>query len=231
MTLELHPELIKQLSEIDTPTLANAIELSHIRLRNEGYIKETVKCLTPDFDYALTGYAVTLKVRTSNPPVKGLTFEDREDWWALIEKIPSPRVMVIEDADEKPGTASVAGGTHAAIFRALGCNGIITNGCVRDLPLMQDMGLYAFAAGLSPSHAYAHIVDVCSPVLVGGLAISPGDLLHGDKHGVVSVPLQAVPTLPALAEQLQEEENAVLRLCRTKPFDHKALSNFFQQYK
>ena len=46
-----------------------------------------------------------------------------------------------------------------------------------------------YANHTSVSHAYAHIVEFGEPVEIGGLKISSGDLLHGDRHGVVNIPL------------------------------------------
>jgi len=65
----------------------------------------------------------------------------------------------------------------------------VTNGAVRDLPAVEAMGFQLFAAYVSPSHSYAHIIEFGEPVEIDGLQIASGDLLHADRHGVVEVPL------------------------------------------
>src|SRR5437773_86690 len=47
-----------------------------------------------------------------------------------------------------------------------------------------------FTAGTMPSHGYTQIVDLDVPVRVGGVWVNPGDLLHGDRNGVTTIPLE-----------------------------------------
>jgi regulator of RNase E activity RraA len=72
------------------------------------------------------------------------------------------------------------------------------------------MGFAAFAGGVSVSHAYAHIVEVGVEVELAGLHVDPGDVLHGDEHGLLAVPEDLVELLPAVAEAIVAEERAVL---------------------
>lgn len=77
-------DLLAALSHFSTPTICNAIERLQSRLRNEGYTINT--CLTDHNPQtqSMVGYAVTLKMRTSNPPIKGRSYEDRENWWIRL---------------------------------------------------------------------------------------------------------------------------------------------------
>ena len=75
------------------------------------------------------------------------------------------------------------------VLRALHCVGVVTNGSVRDIPAARSAGFHYFAGSVAVSHGYVHIVDFGQPVEIGGLTIASGDLLHGDLHGVQSVPL------------------------------------------
>jgi regulator of RNase E activity RraA len=40
------------------------------------------------------------------------------------------------------------------------------------------------------SHGYTQIVELDVPVRVGGVWVSPGDLLHGDRNGVTTIPIE-----------------------------------------
>jgi regulator of RNase E activity RraA len=110
------------------------------------------------------------------------------------------------------------GEVHAEILRALGCVGGITNGSVRDVPAVEKAGFHLFAGGLAVSHAYAHIVEFGQPVVVGGLTVNPSDLLHGDMHGVLSVPADIAPEIPATAARMRAQERDVIALCRSAEF-------------
>lgn len=224
----LDADLLFGLSRLDTCTVANAIECTGVRLRNEGYMNATVGCLTPALA-PLVGYAFTLRVRTSEPPIAGHEFVDRVDWWDRLLAVPSPRVLVVEDVNDHPASGSVLGDVHANIYRALGCAGVITNGAVRDLPGLEQLGFPAFAAHVSVSHAYTHVIDVGGPVTVGGLKVRAGDLMHGDRHGVLSIPLDIAFRLPLIAEQNHRRERSIIDFCNSPQFTIDGLKALLEQ--
>lgn len=94
----------------------------------------------------------------------------------------------------------------------------MTNGTVRDLPEVRQTGLQTVAAGTTPSHAFVHIVGFGAPVEVAGLTIAPGDLLFADRHGVVSVPPEAVPLIPPIVADMRAREREVIEYCRSPDF-------------
>jgi regulator of RNase E activity RraA len=59
---------------------------------------------------------------------------------------------------------------------------------------------------ISVSHAYARIVDFGEPVEIDSLKIASGDLLYGDRHGVINIPLPIVARVPLETSELQAEE-------------------------
>jgi regulator of RNase E activity RraA len=124
----------------------------------------------------------------------------------------------MEDMDRLPGRGAFVGDMHAAILKALGCIGYVTNGAVRELPAVRAMGFQLFAGNLAVSHAYAHIFEMGTAVRVGGMDVRPGDLLHGDRHGIVNVPVRIAREIPAAAEGLQQAEGKVIDLCRSRDF-------------
>ncbi len=217
MTSKLFPEQLQGLQRHDTCTLSNAIESFEVRLRNEGFAAACVRRLTPG-PVPLVGYAVTLRIRCANLPKDGHPYVERTDWWDQLADMPGPLVVVIQDMDEKPGTGSFIGEVHAAILAALGCVGVITNGAVRDLPALEKTSFEVFAGSLAVSHAYSHIVEVGGPVEIGGLTVHPGDLLHADAHGVLSVPLDIAGQIAAVADAIVQRERRVLELCRSPGF-------------
>ncbi len=217
MRTPLTAEQLAGLQRHDTCAVSNAIESFGVRLRNEGYTDSSIRCLTPG-PRPLVGYAVTARIRTSNPPKDGHPYIDRTDWWECFQHHAMPRVVVVQDMDERPGTGAFLGGVHAAILRALGCAGVITNGAVRDLPALQKDGFHVFASSLAVSHAFAHIVDFGQPVEIGGLTIHSGDLLHADVHGVLTVPHEIAPLIPAKADDIAVRERQVLDLCKSPDF-------------
>jgi regulator of RNase E activity RraA len=205
------------LQQLDTCTVSKAVETFGIRLRNAGFADSRVRCMFDDFP-PMVGYAATAQLRTGEPPIAGRIYFDRSDWWKSILQVPAPRVVVLEDLDEPPGLGAFIGEMHAAILRALGCVGYVTNGAVRELPRIKDTGLQLFAGNIAVSHAYAHMFEFGSQVKVGGLEVRPGDLLHGDRHGLLSIPKDIAAEIPAAAANLQAAERRVIEVCRSPEF-------------
>jgi 4-hydroxy-4-methyl-2-oxoglutarate aldolase len=208
---------LEKLRALDTCTVSNAIERLEVRLRNEGFVHGTAKCQFPALG-SMVGYAVTGRIRTGTPPMTHRCYYDRMDWWSYVASVPEPRVMVLQDVDHSPGLGAFVGEIHASIGLALKCVGCVTNGAVRDLPAVEALGFHLFAGCVSVSHAYAHITDFGEPVEIGALKIHPGDLLHGDRHGVLTVPLEIAPDVPAEAAKILAEERTLTELCCSPKF-------------
>jgi regulator of RNase E activity RraA len=217
MNAPLNNEQLEALRKLDACTVANAIEGFHERLRNEGFVNHTVRSLFPHLS-PMVGYAATIKIRGSAPPTAGVMYRDRTDWWDYIVSVPAPRVVVVQDVATRSGLCSLVGEVHMNILRAIHCIGVVTNGSVRDIPAANAVGFHLFAGGVSVSHGYVHIVDFGHPVEIGGLTINSGDLLHGDLHGVQSVPLAIAAQIPAAAARLTAREQALIALCRAPDF-------------
>ncbi|MFZ0863405.1 MAG: RraA family protein [Candidatus Sulfotelmatobacter sp.] len=205
------------LRQFDTCMVANAVETFNVRLHNTGFTNASIRCMFEDAP-PMVGYAATARLRSGQPPMVGSTFRDRGDFWNSILEIPAPRILVLEDKDNPPGRGAFVGDMHSAILKALGCIGYLTNGAVRELPSVRAMGIQLFAGNVAVSHAYAHIFDVGAAISVGGMEIRPGDLLHGDRHGVLTIPAEIAAAIPAVAAEMQRAEQNVIDFCRSSGF-------------
>ena len=217
------PEQIEALRRFDACTIANAIETLNLRPRNEGFVHGAFQCMFPKMR-PVAGYAVTGRMRSSAQPIHGHYYYDHIEWWRFVQSLPTPRIIVLRDADDAPGVGALFGELHARISRALGCVAYVTNGTVRDLPGIETVGFQVFASGPAVSHAYAHVVDFGGAVDLGGLRIHSGDLLHGDLHGVQNIPHEALAKLPKIAECLLEDEKDFIEKCLNGNFSLEALS-------
>lgn len=202
---------------MDSCSVANAIETFDVRLRNRGFTDSSIRCVFDDLP-PMVGYAATARVRTSEPPMEGHSFYYRLDWLDHVLSIPAPRILILEDMDRYPGLGSFIGDVHANILRALGCVGLVTNGAVRNLPEAREIQFQMYAGNRSVSHAYAHIFEFGKPVEVGNMEVQPGDLIHGDLHGVQTVPLEIADRLPAVVQEMSEQEKHIVDLCRSSDF-------------
>lgn len=215
--MQLSREILEFLARTDTCTVSNAIETLNVRMRNEGFIHGRIRCLFPELP-PIAGYAVTARMRSGAPPISGLCYHQRHDFWRYLASIPSPKIVVMRDMDPVPGAGAMVGEIHARIGKALGCMGWVTNGSVRDLAQVRNAGFQCFAEKVCVSHAYAHVVDFGEPVEVDGLKISSGDLLHGDLNGVQSVPLDVAERIPEVVQRIREREAELIRFCESPDF-------------
>ena len=213
----LEPPELMQLSRLDSCRVANAIETFDVRLRNRGFTDSSIHCDFEDYP-PMVGYAATVRVRTSEPPMEGHSYYYRLDWLDHLSSIPAPRILVLEDMDDPPGLGSFIGDVHANILLALGCIGVITNGAVRNLPAIRALNFQMFAGNLSVSHGYAHVFDFGKEIVVGQMEVWPGDLIHGDRHGVQTIPREIANKIPGVAQEMIEQEKEIIELCRSADF-------------
>ena len=219
----------QQLQKLDTCTVSNAIERIEARPRNEGSISgAAVRCQFPNFEPML-GYAATGRMRSTAAPVSGGAYYENMHWWRYLASIPEPRVMVVQDVDDRPGLGALVGGLHAVIGRALNCVGYVANGSVRDLSEVEAIGFHLFSGTVAVSHMYAHVGDYGEPVEIGGLKISPGGLIHGDRHGVHTIPLSVAADIPEMASQILREELDLSEFCRSPRFSLEGLEEKLQR--
>lgn len=226
----LSEEQIAALQQYDSCAVSNAIETFEVRLANEGFTGPGVRALFPGLKPTV-GYAVTGRVRTSGPPPRGHKYFDRTDWWNFILSVPEPRIVVLEDVTETPGCGAIWGEVHTNILKKLGCVAGVTNGAVRDVQALGELDFQVYCGSLCVSHSYAHMISFGDPVEIAGLEIATGDLLHGDCHGLVSVPHQIAGDIPARVERMIADERRVLNLCRSNEFSLERLRQAVQEMR
>ena len=214
---QIEPAALEQLRQLDSCAVANAIETFGVRLRNSGFTDSTVRCIFEDFP-PLVGYAATIRVRTADPPMEGDTYYYRLDWLDHVLSVPPPRVLVVQDMDRHPGLGSFIGDVHANILRVLECIGVVTDGAVRNVEAARALQFQMFARNFSVSHAFAHVFDFGGPVEIGQLHVRPGDMLHGDRHGVQTIPLEIAQKIPAVAKRMSGEEREIIEFCQSSGF-------------
>ncbi|MQA86342.1 MAG: RraA family protein [Streptosporangiales bacterium] len=206
------------LRRLPTPAVANAIETFDIRPRTAGFMTGEVRQMFPALP-PIVGYAVTARVVCGQEPgPRGGA--SRLEYWRYIESAHrelGPLVMVTQDLDDPPFGAWF-GEVNANIHTALGCVGVVTNGGIRDMEEVEAVGLPMWAGEVVVSHGYTHLVDFDNPVRVGGLTVSPGQLLLADRHGVIEIPLEIVAEVPEAVRQVETRERAVIAYCQSSDF-------------
>jgi 4-hydroxy-4-methyl-2-oxoglutarate aldolase len=228
MAEKLSAHELEALRSITTPTIANAIEVFNIRPRNVGFMTPDIRCILPELGI-MVGYAVTCTIRADQPAAPGREVS-RPDWWDHIATIPEPRVVVVQDLDRQP-IGSLWGEVNGSIHKALGCVGTVTDGGVRDLDEVRAMGFHCFASCVLVSHAYVHLVDFGHAVKVGGVVVRPGEIIHGDQHGVCTIPMEIAAQIPDAVAKVEARERPVIDACRAPDFTVEKLKHVWEQVR
>jgi regulator of RNase E activity RraA len=210
------PEL-DALRRYNTPTISNAIELFNVRPRNVGFLPHTIRCLLPELG-PIIGYAVTARTRATPPEPGEPTIDPLADYLRYVAAQPGPKIAVGWDMDDPPGLGAQFGEVTATIHQKLGCVGHITSGCPRDLDEVRALGFSMFGLNPCVSHAYVRLVGFGTPVIIGGVEISSGDLIHADKHGVCLIPHEIAPQLAGACAEVERLEKPMLEMCRRADF-------------
>lgn len=202
------PAWFEDLKKFDTPTICNAIELFDVRPRHTGYMNDTIKACFPKMP-PMVGYAVTSTFRSMAPPRGGDVYASMSDQVAAYASLPGPAVMVYQDLDV-PIVSATFGEVMCSVYKAYGAKGIITSGAGRDLDQVEALGFPAFTTGAICSHGYCHTLAVNVPVVVGGITVYPGDLIHGDLNGVSTIPQEIASEVAQVCRELMTAEQIVL---------------------
>lgn len=211
---DLAPADLSVLTQWDTPTICNALEIIVPERRGHGFTVEPLVCGDPALR-PIVGYARTARIRATAPAADPL---DRMLYYEYVASGEAPRVIVIQDLDPAPGVGAFWGEVNTAVHKGLGAVGVVTNGSCRDLPDCAP-GFQVLAGRVGPSHAHVHVVDFQVPVIVHGMAVNHADIIHADQHGAVVVPREAVKQIPQAVDLIARREAIILQAARRPNFD------------
>ena len=209
-------QLVKDLAAIASPTVANAVDSFHVRDATEGFAASDLRCVYPDLP-PMVGYAVTCTDDSSTPrsePGRGY-----EELYQAIAASPQPVVVVFKCLGD-PKRSLHMGDVMASIVSRLGAVGIVTDGGVRDIAAVHERlpGFQMFASGFVVAGGAPSLGDVGVNVSICGLTISPGDLLHGDANGLITIPASIAADVAAAARGIQSTERERVDFVRSKDF-------------
>ncbi len=207
------------LTQWDTPTICNALELIVPERRAIGFTVEPMVSLHPGAT-PIVGLARTGTVRAKEPPRGNVA--ERMAWYEYVAEAAMPTVVIIQDLDDRPGYGAFWGEVNTNLHHKLGALGCVTNGSFRDLAA-SNKDFQIIGGRVGPSHAHIHVVDFAKPVNVFGMQAAHDDVIHADEHGAVVVPAHCVKLLPEKIGLVAMREKVILDLCANPAFSVEAL--------
>jgi regulator of RNase E activity RraA len=214
MSAKVSNEDFEFLRSIDAPTVCNLVEIVTPARRGAGYTVKHLHCPFPDLP-PMVGFARTVTIKAKDAFGMGDAgyIQRRLDYLDYVAAEPRPTVMVIEDLDEEPGYGAFWGEVQSNVHQALGCLGTVTNGSVRDIPMIPP-GFQMLAGSIGPSHAYVHMVEYGGEVNVHGMLVRSNDLIHADRHGAVVVPADKIGEMKNALVGLADREAKIIKAAR-----------------
>ena len=177
------------LRQISTATLTS--QLMARGLRNT--FMQNVHRLTTG-GLAMVGEAFTLRYIPSREDIDiSSVFDDPEHpQRKAVETVPPGHVLVIDCRQDK--RAAGAGSILVTRLMVRGAAGVVTDGGLRDSPAMEQLDFPVYCAGrAAPSNLTRHhATDINVPVGCGEVPVYPGDVIVGDREGVVVIPRHLV---------------------------------------
>jgi regulator of RNase E activity RraA len=183
--MALKPETKQKLMTVSTATLCTA--LYKRGLRNQ-FIQD-VRPLNGQLPN-MVGEAFTLRYIPAREDLNPITvFKDRQHpQRQAVEQCPPGAVLVFDS--RKDARAASAGSILVTRLMVRGCAGVVTDGGFRDSPEIAEMKFPAYHQRPSaPTNLTLHqALDINVPIGCGDVAVWPGDVLVGDREGVIVLP-------------------------------------------
>jgi 4-hydroxy-4-methyl-2-oxoglutarate aldolase len=115
-----------------------------------------------------------------------------------------------------PSTDGMFGELLATSLAARGVIGLVTGAGVRDTAELREMGFHVWARSVSAQGTVkASPGSVNVPVTLGGVSVSPGDVVVADDDGVVVVPLAEAEHAAELAAKRLAKEATTREVLRS----------------
>jgi regulator of RNase E activity RraA len=194
------PEIIQAFRKITTASVADALW----GLGVSGHMDHEIK---PFMKVKIVGPAVTVREEPTTeriPPSHALE---------LIDNSPAGSVIVI--AIDGFRDVAVWGGLMTAGAVVNGIEGAVLDGGVRDVEeIERDFGFPVFSRSICPATTVGRFKTVAAnePINVGGVTVNPGDLIVGDRDGVIVVPAKLVEEVLKAAQDIEDREREQTRL-------------------
>ncbi|MEZ0214555.1 MAG: RraA family protein [Xanthobacteraceae bacterium] len=103
--------------------------------------------------------------------------------------------------------SAVVGDLIVGMFKNAGVAAIVTDGLVRDIEGLEQVGVPIFARGLSPNSPQKHGPgEIGGEVVIGGVSVRTGDLIVGDRDGVVCLGAQRFGSAVSALNEVRRKE-------------------------
>ncbi|MFC6974627.1 RraA family protein [Halomicroarcula sp. GCM10025709] len=193
-------DIVSEFEDLYTPAIADV-------LHEYGYEEQTIDPqITPLEDgMSILGTAFPIVGR----PNRSVDADEvLERFLEMHEDVPEGGVMIYDTNDT---TSAHLGELEVTSLQPEGVAGAVIDGGVRDTSVIRERGFPVFNRYTSPVDCIFRweLLDWNTEAVVGGVRVSPGDVVVGDGDGVVVVPEEVAADVAADAHEMASSEDAV----------------------
>ena len=189
-------EILESFRDVTIGSISDAVE----KLGFKGALHSSIK---PIFPAKIVGCAITVKeepCKEAVPPVYMIEAVDIAGQGDVI--------CISSGGDTE---VALFGGMASALCNAKGVEAVVIDGGVRDVEEnIRDYQFPTFAKSTTPVTTVGiyKTVSINEPTIVGGVWVNPGDVIIGDRDGVVCVPAEIAEKVLNMAREFDEMEVA-----------------------
>lgn len=206
--------MFQKLLNYNTPTVGNVVATYpenpsclgiYDNWYGKWYTSQKVKCVFPEKGRRI-GFAITLVFSLKDSNKKSYSFLDLIDALGQAEK---PIIVVAQQKfpEDIADSVGLFGGQMTSLLQASGVVGVVTDGPSRDLDEMREMDVQYIMSGTTPGHGDFVLSEMNTKVLVAGMEVNPGDVIHMDEHGAIKFPIEKLEDICKNIERFSKEED------------------------
>ena len=206
------PQVAGKLSPADRDLFAKltkvGLEAAWVATTEEGYPQCFINELTPlNTDRRLVARARTIRYLPNRKDLRDKLYAAGPQLNYRSSEEAQPGDVLVFDAGGET-RATVTGMMTTTRLMMRGGSGVVVDGCMRDIPDLARMpvSVYVRCGHASTVSPVLMSVDYQVPVRIGGVTVVPGDLLIGERHGILVIPAAIVEKVLAKALAHDEQE-------------------------
>lgn len=186
-----------------------SLESVWAQMRAEGFDQNFISQLIPlHTNRRMIGRARTIRYLPNRPDLRQVIYSKQRQLNYVSAEEAEPGDVLVFDAGGET-RAAVSGDVTTTRFLYRGGTGLVVDGAMRDVPELEGMHIQVYmrrgqAAAVSP---IMMSVDYQVPVRIGSVTVLPGDILLGDRHGILVIPASIVDEVVDKALKKDELEN------------------------
>ena len=194
----------EKLMKLSTTNVADALDALSLKGSTYG-----INAIWPTMG-KVVGAAVTVKLVAA-----GLTSGKTHLGVKAIDLAQAGDVILVDNGGRLD--TSCWGGILANGAQTKGISGVVIDGACRDVDDYVEINFPVYARGSVVSTARGRIMEQSTNEMVqfGGVQVRPGDIVMGDKSGVVIIPAEKLEEVLAKAEELWQKEEDMVREIRS----------------